>query len=463
MRLSELWRITTFRLTVLYGLVFALGVAALVGMIYLQSAVFLTRRVDGILRTQADALIRVGPPDIGRRIPEALALNGDQTTVIALFSVDGQWLAGNLKALPPGLNVDGRPLEVEPMGGFPSPARLIARRLASGDELVVGRDVRQLREMRAILTSALVWSGVLIIGLGVACGVVLSIAPIRRLRILSAAGQEIAGGDLQRRMPVSARRDELDMFAGTVNYMMDEVERLMAEVKGATETIAHDLRTPLTRARAQLHRLQQSPQAPAQDIARVTAEIDTVLERFRALLRISELEARDRRAGFAQVKLAAVLEQVVELYQPLAEAGGVTLAYDGGPAPTVEADQKLLFEALSNLVDNAIKFSRSGGQVRLRLLAGPQAPVIVVEDDGAGIPAGERAAVLQRFYRGERDRLIPGSGLGLSIVVAIVRLHRFELRLEDAEPGLRAVIDCNAVRRPSAGETLFTGPLSPRR
>jgi signal transduction histidine kinase len=425
--------------------VFALGTVALLGMVYFQSAVYLTQRVDGILNTEADALARSPPPLLSLRINDALALNGDQTNLFALFSPDGTWLAGNLHALPPALRMNGRPIEIPPSQSFRANARLIARSLHTGDELVVGRDVNQLREMRAIISSALVWSGVVIILVGLACGTALSIQPLRRLRTLRAAAQDIAGGDLKRRMPTGDHHDELDMFAATVNYMMGEVERLMSEVKGSTETIAHDLRTPLTRARAQLHRIHQASDYDAAGIARVIAEIDEVLERFRAILRISELEARERHAGFSPTELGQIIDQAIDLYQPLAEACDVRLvALVARAGVVVEADPKLLFEAVSNLVDNAIKFSRPGGLVEIGLINDPRTPKIVVRDNGPGIPTSERTAVLQRFYRGEGDRLLPGSGLGLSVVAAIVRLHHFELALEDGNPGLRAVIECRA-------------------
>jgi len=442
MRPRELLRATTFRLSALYGLIFALGLAALLGLVYLRSAVYLTRRVDGILSTEAHALAGSPARELEQRIGEAQSLGGDRTSVFALFTPAGARLVGNLPALPPALHPGGPPVEIAPTAMFPAPARLIAQRLPSGEVLVVGRDVNQLQEIRAIIASALIWSGVAIAVIGLACGVALSVAPLRRLRVLEEACREIAGGDLTRRLPVSRRNDELDVFASTVNYMMGEVERLMAEVKGSTETIAHDLRTPLTRARAQLHRLQQAPDAPAQELARVTAELDTVLERFRALMRISELEARERRRGFAQTDLAAVLADVADLYQPLAEEGGGQLIWTGRPGVIADADPKLLFEAISNLVDNAIKFSGPGGLVTLGLEAGASGPRIVVEDNGPGIPDAEKGAVLQRFYRGERDRVTPGSGLGLSIALAILRLHGFRLGLEDAAPGLRAIITC---------------------
>ncbi len=444
MRLRELLRTTTFRLSSLYGLVFALALGALLGLVYLRSAVYLTHRVDGILATEADALDATPPADLIRRITVAQSLGGDHTSVFALFSSSGARLVGNLPALPSGLRPNGEPVEIAPTVLFPASARLIARRLPSGEVLVVGRDVSQLQEMRAIIASALIWSGVGIAAIGLACGVALSIAPIRRLRDLEAACREIAHGDLTSRLPVSRRNDELDVFAATVNQMVGEVERLIAEVKGATDTIAHDLRTPLTRARAQLHRLAQAPGAPAQELAHVTAELDEVLNRFRALMRISELEARERRRGFAATDLASVIEDVYDLYQPLAEETGVAISWRGEKGLTAEADAKLLAEAVSNLTDNAIKFSGAGGAVSLSLTSGPEGPRIVVADNGPGIPAAEKSSVLQRFYRGERDRMTPGSGLGLSIALAILRLHGFRLDLEDAEPGLRAVITCQA-------------------
>ena len=440
MQIRALLRTTTFRLSALYGLIFAFALVALLGLVYLRSAVYLNARVDGILATEATAIARSPPSEVKHRIDEALALDGQKNNVFALFTPGGGPLAGNLATMPTALKAGGAPVEIGATWSFPAPARLIARRLSSGDVLVVGRDVNQLQEMRGIIASALIWSGGAIILLGLACGVALSLIPLRRLGVLQQACGEIAGGDLTRRLPISRRHDELDVFAATVNFTVGEVERLMGEVKSASETIAHDLRTPLTRARARLHRLQLSPAAAPAEIARAVAELDTVLERFRALMRIGEIEARGRHAGFTRTDLAKLLADVAALYQPLAEAGGVHFVLEAALGRAVEADPKLLFEAISNLVDNAIKFAGQGGQVRLGLSS--DLSRILVEDDGPGIPDGEKAAVLERFYRVERDRMVPGSGLGLSIVAAIVRLHRFKLELHDARPGLRATIVC---------------------
>jgi signal transduction histidine kinase len=444
MRLEELRRTTTFRLTVLYGVMFAVGTIALLGMVYLRSAVYLSNRVDGILYTEADGLTSSPRPNLRQRLIEELAINGGRTNLFGLFTPEGAWIAGNLTTLPPG-PVRDRPQEIPATADFPA-ARLITRRLPSGETLVVGRDISQLLEMRAIITSALTWSGVLILLIGLACGVAFSIAPLRRLRRLQAVGADIARGDLKRRMPITDRRDELDMFAATVNHMMGEVERLMSEVRGATEIIAHDLLSPLAHATSQLRRLQLSPSPDREAIADATTRIEDVLERFRAILRIAELDSRQRRAGFTRIDLADISSQAADLYEPLAEAAGVRLVRSSEPGSLIDADPKLLFEAVSNLVDNAIKFAGRGSTVRLRTGPDPGHPRLIVEDDGPGIPPGERTLVLQRFYRPERTRPIPGSGLGLAVVAAIVRLHGFELQLEDADPGVRAIIDC----RPAA-------------
>jgi signal transduction histidine kinase len=443
---KEVWRTTTARLTMLYGLIFALGILTLLGVVYWQSALYLNHRVDRILKARADVFMQASPAGLPQEIRQGLAIDGARINIYALFSRDGAPVVGNLHQLPAKLVPDGPSLDLAPTPDFPSRTRLIARRLPWGEILVVGRDVSELAEMRGIALQALFWSGVVIILTGLVLGAALSLDPLRRVRGLQAACREIAAGHLDRRIPVSSRRDELDMFASTVNHMVEEVERLMAEVKGATETIAHDLRTPLTRARARLSRLQQAlgeDDPRAEEVLWVTDELDAVLGRFAAVLRISELEARRRREGFVAVDPADLVRQAAELYAPLAEARGVALQTGGEAAPEdsglVEADPKLLFEAVSNLVDNAIKFTPEGGRVAVRAEAGPK---IIVEDNGPGVPESEQAAVLQRFYRGEGARLAPGSGLGLSIVQAIVRLHGFGLRLEDAHPGLRAVIDC---------------------
>ena len=442
MRFSELRRTTTFRLTLLYGLLFALGTVALLWMVYVRSVVYMTARVDRIINIQADALVHSPRPGLRQRLIEDLTLNGDRIIVFGLFGADRQRLAGNLPTFPAALQLNREPIEIPPTYGFPSTARLIARALPTGEILVVGRDVSQLEEMRSITRSALIWSGALIFVVVIVCGTALSIPPMRRIQRLRSVAQDIARGDLKRRMPTTSRQDELDMLADTLNHMMSDVEGLMSEVQSATAVIAHDLLSPLANVTQQLRRLQTAETMERGDVARATERIEEVLERFRAILRLAELEAGRRRAGFKRVELAPLVESAAQLFAPLAEEAGVRLACVEQPDIFAEGDPELLFEALSNLIDNAVKFSQRGGTVRVRVGADAARPQLIVEDNGPGIPTQEKTAVLQRFYRVERNRPVPGSGLGLSVVAAIVRLHDFNLLLEDANPGVRAIIEC---------------------
>jgi signal transduction histidine kinase len=177
-------------------------------------------------------------------------------------------------------------------------------------------------------------------------------------------------------------------------------------------------------------------------IAQAVAETDALLNRFRALLRISEIERQRRRSGFADIALRPLIEDAEELYGPLAEERGVTIGVAAYADPVIEADGELLFEALSNLIDNALKFTPPGGEVRLTMALTPDGPRIEVSDTGPGIPEAEREMVLQRFYRGAETAATPGSGLGLSIVAAVARLHGYELLLLNSQPGLTVRLDC---------------------
>ncbi|ERO60555.1 sensor histidine kinase, partial [Pseudomonas piscis] len=272
--------------------------------------------------------------------------------------------------------------------------------------------------------------------------------PLRRIRQIQASADAIVAGDLTRRLPLSNRRDELDMLAAIVNAMLERIERLMHEVKGVCDNIAHDLRTPLTRLRAQLYRLQQqaeegSPQALQMD--QLLAEADTLMARFRGLLRISELEDRRRRSGFLELDPLPLLQELHDFYLPLAEEGRLSLVLEVPPSlPRMIGDRALLFEALANLLSNSIKFTPPGGEVILRGLDDGGSPRLEVLDSGPGIPPAERAAVFRRFYRVDENNAQGGFGLGLSIVAAIVDLHGFKLDVGTSERGgARLSLDCH--------------------
>jgi signal transduction histidine kinase len=346
---------------------------------------------------------------------------------------------GKVLVLPQGVQRGQR-------GHNPS-ARVLAVRLPNDEMLVVARDANVLEDVGQIILHAVFWGIGLTLVPGLLGGMALSRGPLNRVREMREATLPIVRGDLKQRLPVSKQGDELDMLAGIVNTMLDEIERLMTEVKGVCDNIAHDLRTPLTRLRAQLYRMQQ--QIPPEDakhemLAKSLAETDSLLARFRALLRISELEDRHRRSCFASIDMCETLQQIYDLHAPLAEHKGVELRINCELLRPLEGDQHLLFEALTNLVGNAIKFTPSAGTVEIRAVQTDKGPRIDVLDSGPGIPQEEREAVLRRFYRGSAHRAESGFGLGLSIVAAIVKLHGFTLEIADRtpKPGARLTIYC---------------------
>jgi signal transduction histidine kinase len=445
MRPRELWRTTPFRLTVLNGAVFALAVMALMGLIYQQTAGYLTRQIDGIVVSEARNLTVGGAEHLPERVTQAVATDSRRIGYYGLFSAEGIWISGNVHALPASLPIDGVPHGIHAPNLQPG-SRALVERMPWGEILFVGHDALVLSGLRGIIVSALLLSGGLILVLGLAAAAALSLRPLQRIDELRDASRAALKGELGVRLPVSRRRDEIDMLAGVANAMMDEAERLLWEVKSVGDNVAHDLRTPLNRLRALLYRVHQETKlegAEREMIDQALAETDEMLTRFRALQRIGEIERRDRQAFFEPVRLQSVLEHVIELHEPLAEDRGVTLSAEiAADAPAVSADPTLLFEAVSNVVDNALKFTPPGGKVTVRLAVRDEGPRIEVADNGPGVPEAERDAVLQRFYRAARTRNEPGSGLGLSIVTAIARLHHFTLVLEDARPGLLVALNC---------------------
>jgi signal transduction histidine kinase len=442
LRFRDIRNTSTFRLTILLGLVFAIGVVALLGLIYGLSARELNERSDRILRTEALRLQSVPAYQLSEQIRVEIARTASGFNYFALLSPTGERIVGNMRGRP-GLRFN-HPEDLPPSPRH-GPIRVLAIPAASGGTILIGRDISPFVDLRRRVLEILVVSGLLIALLVLVAGVALSIAPLRRVQRLQRSAHDIAAGNLDARMPILGRGDELDLFAGTVNGMVEEVGRVVAQVKAVTDAVAHDLRTPLTRVRSQIYRARQTPDIDAGLAGRVDtamADLDAVLERFAALLRISELEASRRRAGFGTVALNPLIGTICELYEPLAEERGIAIACDGLHGATVHGDEKLLFEAIGNLLDNAIKFAPVGGRVAIAVKHEARETRIEVRDDGPGIPAEQRSAVLRRFHRGHGTEEIPGTGLGLSVVAAIVHLHQFVLEFDDAGPGLIVRIRC---------------------
>lgn len=453
MKLAEHWRVSTVRLLPIYGVLFAVWSFVLVGVVQWDTMNYLSGVVDQLLEQRADYLRGVERS----RLPEAMTATGalDLRDVMyyGLFERNGRYVSGNIESMPAGITPDGivRPLPdgVRRRDGRQAQhVRGLALPVASGEVMVLARNTRVIDQVSVIIYRSLLWGLSLTLIPGLIGGLWLARGPLRRVRAIEAAVQPIMRGNLRQRLPVSSRRDELDLLAGIVNTMLDEIERLMGEVKGVCDSIAHDLRTPLTRVRAQLHRLQREADngdARADLVDLAILDVDALLNRFRALLRISELEDMHRRAGFSEVDLRATLQSVREIYAPVADDKQILFALQvAADVPPVHGDPHLLLEALSNIVDNAIKFTPQRGSVRISVTRTSRGPRIDVIDTGPGIPAQERSTVLLRFYRSNSSsRDVTGLGLGLSIVAAVIKLHGFKLEIADSEAhGARISVLC---------------------
>ena len=242
------------------------------------------------------------------------------------------------------------------------------------------------------------------------------------------------------RIPLRGTLDEWDELAANLNSMLDRIEALMGEVKQVTDNVAHDLRTPLARVRGRLEKAYNKQRDGDYDqslIGDTMADLDGVLRMFSSLTRISQIEASDRTAAFRPVNLVEIASEVVELFDAAAEDKGGRLKIVGGRRVLATGDRDLLFDAVANLVDNAIKHGRDAGQVTVEVKEADGGAVISVADDGTGIPVDEYQHVFKRFYRLERSRRTPGNGLGLSLVAAVARLHGARIEMFDNIPGLK--------------------------
>jgi signal transduction histidine kinase len=437
-----------FRLVVGYGalVLFTVGLASAV--FYVNTSGLLLRNVDRQLGAQSRQLAELdrehGIEAVVVEIHELLTDDKDiETENYLLLDAHGVKLIGNLGDWPAAQITDGEIFE-RPVSrlGKPSHSRLLQHHLSDGSVLVVGRDMRDLDELAVLIREALV------VGIGVALLLTVAGAGIfrwqleRQLGVIHRATLEIGAGNLGKRLNLGDGRDEFARIGRDVNRMLDDIERLMNTARTVSNAIAHDLRTPLGRARSALENALRFDEGHLRDTARGTIdEIDGVIALFDRLLQIAEAEAGVRRQSFAHFSLAGVAADIVELYEPAAEQEEIALALEAVDDPLVLGDRDLVAHMLANLLDNAIKYAGRGTHVRVRITATDRLGRILVEDNGAGMPSEHIARATERFYRGDAGRTRPGNGLGLAIVSALVSLHEGTLVLEDAQPGLRVRIE----------------------
>jgi len=445
-RLPDFVRTTTFRSTLVIAGAFVLCTVVLFGFVYWQTAAYITSSFDALITGELHIFAAEPPERWLPHIKERLDNDPRRVRIAGLFGADGHRIAGNLESLPGGLTpdvpADAVVVRVDSQGHETEKVRLAIERLPDGEILAIGRNIEEVAGIANIVRRALMLGLLPAFGLAVVIGLVLSLRARRRLSEVNRRIRRIVTGDLRERLPAHGSNDPFDQLAVSVNRMLGEIETLIQEIAGVGNDIAHDLRTPLTRVRARLER-GRARAATLDELRAVVdqsiAGLDQSLAVVTALLRIAEIEHSRRLDGFSQVQLAPLLHEVGDLYEPIAEDKRVTLQVQVADEATVHGDRDLLFEAVANLVDNAVKFTPEGGRVTLALLRRDGESIIQVKDTGPGISEAEREAVVKRFYRSDKSRNTEGLGLGLSLVAAIVKLHGFRFTIA-AGPGCTAEI-----------------------
>jgi signal transduction histidine kinase len=452
-RLVELPRTTSFQLALRFLLLFGTTSIVLFGFLYWQTQHYVVGRIDDWLVREQAIFGVINHADVLERLNAHVVADPTLERPMALFGPSGQPMAGTRLDLAPA-DVTAMPRDELfafdlHQGGQAMAFRGLAHLRPSGDLLLVARDMQGSHQFAEVLFNAFVSGGLFTMLLGLAGAAIVGADAVQRIDGVTRAIQRIVRGDLSERLPTEGRADDLDCLIAVINGMLGELERLMQEVKGVCDNIAHDLRTPLTRLLAGLERTRRRAHsvddyAPAVDKAIV--ETKGLLKTFAAILRISEVESGARRAGFIDTDLSEVVADAMEFYEPVAEEKGVRLVHlasANGPL-VIRGDSSLLFEAVANLVDNALKFTPAGGRVVVRGFRRSGTIGVEVVDTGPGIPPDEAALVLGRFYRTETSRNTPGSGLGLALVAAVARLHGMDLAIGDAGPGCRVTISGQA-------------------
>lgn len=470
-RFAQLWRTSTVRLTATFILIFSIFAILLLAFIGWQSSVQIQRQQADEIDKEVRVLQRI---DANQGI-RALAFAIDRISrspgpgVYFLGDASGQYLLGNVTDVPadvliePGIysfdyereNPFIDPPPTPPEGAAPpaEPTRsgfAVVRsvELSNGMRLVVGRDVVERRGFSAIIIQSFMFGVLGIILFSLIAGGITARRVLKRIDTIRDTSTKIMSGNLSERVPVTRRNDEFDGLATNLNAMLDRIEQLLQGLKEVTDNVAHDLKTPLTRLRNQAEsalRDGASDDSRRQALETTIAESDRLIQTFNALLMIARAEAGAPSGALADVDVSAVVADVAELYGPVAEDEGIVVETHIAEAVHLRANRELIGQAMVNLLENAVKYAKPDGEGQGRITVGLRRHdgrvLIEVADNGPGIPEADRKRVLERFVRLEKSRSEAGSGLGLSLVDAVTRLHGGVFRIEDNAPGVRAVID----------------------
>ncbi len=439
-----------FRIAVVYSVVFALGAVALLGAVYFAVSQVVDGSTDNLIEAEVQGLreqVLVLSRSDFIELVEQRSQDQDVRGAVYLM-VDPQLrpVAGNVPAWPKVAANQGKWIQFKVSVPFGDETREHEMRaetfpLFGGYRMLVGHDVQERQDVKSLMMRGLIAAVVLTMLLGLGGGFWMGRRILKQAGAISAVATQIMRGDLSQRLPVRDAEDELDTLAREINAMLDKIEQLTLGMRTVLDSAAHDLRTPLNRLQATAEAA-MSQLAPASTerrvLERVTTEVDHMRSTLDALLRIALAETGT--VAREAVDLSELVASMVELYAPVSEERGIRLESSVIDGAQVQGSRQLLAQALANLLDNAIKFTPAGGHIRVALRRTGNGHEVVVEDDGPGIPADKREIVLGRRVRLDEARKFPGSGLGLSLVAAVTKLHGARLVLDDAEPGLRVAL-----------------------
>jgi len=450
-RRANVFLTSAFRLTLLYVALFCVSVLALLAFIYWSTVGVIERQTEQTIQSEIRGLAEQyrlqGLPRLLAIDRERSGLSGDPANVYLLAGPDLTPMAGNLDGWPRQATAgsgDEEWIDL-PVGREDDPDEALhvirARTftLSGGFRLLVGRDTRQRQAFRRTVVQALGWSVAGMVLLGLVGGLLISRGMLTRVDGIARTANQIVSGDLSRRLAVRGSGDEFDRLAESLNVMLDRIDRLMTGMRLATDSLAHDLRGPLTRLKSRIELALRDAATGDGDRAvleGILEDTDAALAMFDSLLRIALAEGGAKAGEMGPVDLCELVRDGAELYEPLAEQKGVTLRISAPAAAPIRGHAELLSQAVADLLDNAVKYTPAGGAVTLTVVGDDDRVGLTVADTGPGVPAADRSRVLERFVRLDASRGGPGAGLGLSLVAAVARLHGATLVLDDNRPGL---------------------------
>jgi signal transduction histidine kinase len=437
----EFFRSSAVRVALAFVFVTVVATTGVFGLVYLQISEADQKRNRLILEDEAAKSANHSVDELKYAFEVRLTHDLRRLDYAALFDADRKLMFGNIDALP-AIQLDGKShfvaaSRVPGSDNRLEPAIFVARMRPDGNIMLLGRSLLETLAFRQIVQSALATGLAPMLLLALAIGAFFARRASRRLTAIHDTIARIMKGDTHLRLPVRSRRDAIDKVSHDVNLMLDEITRLLVQIKGVSDNIAHDLRSPLAVVHAQLERgLESTDNEELRAVTRqALAHIDKAMLTVAALLRLADVEYGPKSNKFRTIDLSAICTDLFEFFEPLATSKSIAMTLETRSPVQILGDGDLMREAVSNLIGNAIKFTPENGRVGVSVTQEDGRPVIRVRDNGIGVEAGERDKIFQRFYRTASGHRVPGSGLGLSIAAAIANLHDFELRFDDNNPG----------------------------